>query len=219
MPILELTKTEAARITGGLSNPEKMPEWAWSISAYACNVGTTLAAIPGSVCAECYAFEHRYKFLTTQNAMARRLAALKHPQWIPAMIRLIRDQKHFRWFDSGDIQGIDHLLQIVAVAEGTPETLHWLPTKEYGLIRQYRQTREFPPNLLVRISAPMIDGDPVDIAGQPVSVVVRDRDYVDAYHCPAKSHADKARKLGPNCGTCRNCWDSKVRMIAYPFHN
>ena len=220
MVIGEMTKKEANRITGGLSNPEKMPEGAWSISALLCNVGSKLGAITGSVCETCYALQHRYLWHPAQSAMARRLEALQHPQWIPAMIRLIRDQHHFRWFDSGDIQGMDHLLQIIAVAEGTPDTLHWLPTKEYGLVTKYRKTHEFPPNLIVRVSAPMIDGNPVTIADQPVSVVAKNRDYAGdgAYHCPAKSNADKARKLGPNCGECRNCWNPSIMMIEYPKH-
>ncbi len=43
----------------------------------------------------------------------------------------------FRWFDSGDLQSVEMVRDIVAVAERTPEIRHWLPTREYATVREY----------------------------------------------------------------------------------
>ena len=48
---------EAKEITGGLSNPSKMPGKAYSIPASRCNVGSRLAKVKGSVCEGCYALK------------------------------------------------------------------------------------------------------------------------------------------------------------------
>lgn len=62
---------------GDLSDPEKMPDLAFNISAQACRVGRSLAAVPGTPCFGCYALNGRYRFSNVQNAMDRRLAILQ----------------------------------------------------------------------------------------------------------------------------------------------
>jgi hypothetical protein len=133
---------------------------------------------------------------------------------VEAMTVLVARDKHFRWFDAGDIQGMEHLLKIVQVVEGTPQTNHWLPTKEYGLINKYLNTHySFPKTLVTRVSAPMVDGNPVYIKDQPVSVVSKGRDYTleGAWRCPAKDQGNK-------CLDCRACWNPAIKMIEYPYH-
>ena len=39
----------------------------------------------------------------------KRLQALKDPQWVDAMVTLITGETWFRWHDSGDLQGPEHL--------------------------------------------------------------------------------------------------------------
>ena len=41
-------------IIGGLSKPSKMPEYAYSLPATSCNVGSRPQEIRGSVCQRCY---------------------------------------------------------------------------------------------------------------------------------------------------------------------
>ena len=201
-----LIKT-ATTITGGTSSPGKMPGDSWGISARACNIGSQLARIPGTVCHECYALTGRYRMPVVQAAQDRRLRALHHPQWIPAMARLAKRNAHFRWFDSGDLQSESNLDQIVQVAILTPETHHWLPTREVGIVAQYRRTHTIPSNLIIRISGNWIDGEPprTDLPG---SIVSRHRDYPDAHECPAKFQGNK-------CLDCRACWQSNVDLIMY----
>jgi hypothetical protein len=92
-----------------------------------------------------------YKQLNTEA-----LEAIKSPLWVGAMALLINSKKSkwFRWHDSGDVQDVDHLLKIFAVCKLTPETRHWLPTREAW-------TKDFldqvPSNLTLRFSMPMID--------------------------------------------------------------
>ena len=35
-----------------------------------------------------------------------------------------------RWFDSGDLQSLSHLMKIIEVCEHTPHIKHWLATRE-----------------------------------------------------------------------------------------
>ena len=42
---------------GTLSNPSKMPSYAWGISAKKCLTGSKLAKIPGTICNKCYALK------------------------------------------------------------------------------------------------------------------------------------------------------------------
>jgi hypothetical protein len=147
---------EALKIVGGLSKPSKMPGWAYGIPAAECKTGKKLQDVPGSTCEGCYATKGCYVFPVVQAAQYRRLEAIKSPLWVGAMALLINSKKSkwFRWHDSGDIQDVDHLLKIFAVCKLTPDTRHWLPTREAW-------TQDFldqvPGNLTLRFSMPMID--------------------------------------------------------------
>lgn len=85
-----MTRTEATRITGGLSTPSKMPCRAYGLPAGAqCPTGSKLMLHPGSVCSRCYAQKGKYRFNNVVEAQNRRLASLRHPKWIEAMTKLI----------------------------------------------------------------------------------------------------------------------------------
>ena len=64
----------------------------------------------------------------------------------------------------------------MTIAKNTPKIKHWLPTKEYQLIRQYeKEFGEFPKNLIVRVSAPMVD---TILQGQKhTSSVIKDSEF------------------------------------------
>ncbi len=118
-------KKEALEIIGGLSAPSKMPGYGWSISALKCKRGSKMRLIEGSTCNKCYAMKGRYSFKNTQNAMNRRLNKLNDPKWIEAMTYMLKEEKYFRWFDSGDIQDLSHLLKIVEVCQVEPSNEYW----------------------------------------------------------------------------------------------
>ena len=152
-----MLKKEANKIVGGLSAPGKMPCPSINLPAAACITGSILALIEGTTCYGCYALKGRYKFKNTKIAMARRLEALSHGSWITAMVTLMAGRKYFRWHDSGDLQGAWHLKNILEVCKQTPDTKHWLPTREAKLL-QYMDPEVIPKNLLIRLSATKVNG-------------------------------------------------------------
>ena len=199
-----MLKKEARKITGGLSAPSKMPGPAYNLPAAACITGAKLVKIPGSVCAGCYALKGRYRFGNVQAALNRRLESLTHPEWIPAMVVLIDNTPWFRWHDSGDLQGVQHLKNIFEVCKRTPETRHWMPTREVKFLR-LMDPDVIPPNLIIRISSHMVDQGPVKHWPWTSTVVTSGRT------CPAPEQ-------GNQCKSCRACWDRSTPNIAYGKH-
>ena len=199
-----MLKKEARQITGGLSAPSKMPGPAYNLPATECKTGAKLVKVPDSVCEGCYALKGRYNFRNVRLALARRLASLKHPRWIEAMTVLIKGEPYFRWHDSGDLQSVTHLANIMKVCKATPETSHWLPTREAGLMKVINPAA-IPTNLTIRFSSHMINQKPVKF--WPWTSTVSTGDFT----CPAS-------KQGNQCGSCRNCWDRKVDNVSYPKH-
>jgi hypothetical protein len=204
------TLREAEAIAGKLGKPSKMPGYAYGIPAKYCPVGSKLVNIPGSVCSDCYALKGRYMFKNVRDAQEKRYASLKHPGWVAAMVYMIkyRSCDFFRWHDSGDLQDMDHLDNVVRVALRCPETKFWLPTRENKLIRQYLTVHgNFPKNLVVRVSGAMING--VQLISFPnTSTVTSDLAHST---CPAPRQSN-------NCGLCRDCWDPQVRNVSYHKH-
>ena len=198
-----MLKKEAKEITGGLSAPSKMPGPAYNLPAQGCITGAKLQAIPGSVCAGCYALKGRYNFSNVRLALARRMESLKHPQWVLAMTVLIKGEPVFRWHDSGDLQGVAHLKKIFEVCEATPETSHWLPTREAKFLPLNHDS--IPKNLTIRFSSHMINQKPVKFWPWTSTVSTQ------AFTCPAS-------KQGNQCLSCRNCWSREVANVSYPKH-
>ena len=195
-------KYEAEEITGGLSAPGKMPEGSYNVPASACQTGQKLAKIPGTPCFKCYADNRgRYRFPNVKAALQRRLKSLDHPQWVEAMTVLVKGKKHFRWHDSGDLQGVAHLKKIFEVCKLTPDTAHWLPTQE----RKYLPLGSYPDNLVIRLSNAKNNSKPGNAWSHWSTVVDTGGD------CPAS-------KQGNQCGDCRRCWDPEVKHVTYPKH-
>ena len=199
-----MLKKEARKITGGLSAPNKMPGPSINLPAWNCITGLKLQAVKGSVCAGCYAMKGRYRFRNVREAMDRRLQALEHPQWVEAMVTLITGEPWFRWHDSGDIQSLEHLENIFRVCRKTPETQHWMPTREAQFIKRLK-VNQVPRNLIIRMSSHMIDQGPVSFWPWTSTVVTSGKS------CPAQEQ-------GNQCKNCRACWDRSVKNIAYPKH-
>lgn len=205
-----MNKGEARIYVGGLSDPGKMPCAGYSIPAATCHIGSELRKIEGSVCHGCYAFKGRYPSGVVQKAMYNRLKCMKKKKWVEAMSTIIQDMPYFRWHDSGDLQDENHLEKIMDIAEKTPNTKHWLPTREYKMVENVLRHREKPSNLIIRLSAHMIDeSGPVVLAkrlGIQISEVGTEK-----YTCPALDQ-------GNQCKDCRVCWDQKVFNVVYHKH-
>ncbi len=199
-----MNKKEARKITGGLSAPSKMPGPAYNLPATACITGAKLVKVPGSVCAGCYALKGRYRFTNVQQALRRRLESLDKPYWIHAMVVLIDKAPYFRWHDSGDLQGAWHLKNIFEVCKRTPDTMHWLPTRETGMLK-LMDPDIVPPNLIIRLSGHMINGK--NSTFWPWTSTVS----TEGKTCPAQDQ-------GNQCRDCRACWDRTISNVTYPKH-
>jgi hypothetical protein len=205
---------DARRATGhrsGLGKPSKMPGYSTSLPAKACLVGAKLAKVPGSVCFDCYAMKGNYAYTNVQEGLQRRLDALNDPQWVEGMTTLVGhytdpNDPHFRIHDSGDFQSVEHVLNWVSVARALPWVKMWGPSREIAMIKMARaMAGEWPSNLVIRISAPMV-GKPINIAGPTSSV-----DVDGGNQCPAPTQGNK-------CGDCRACWDPNVSRVNYHKH-
>ena len=220
-------KYEAEKITGGLSAPGKMPEGSYNLPASMCQTGAKLREIPGTPCFGCYAFKGRYNFSNVKDALTRRLESLTHPQWGEAMGVLVQGKNHFRWHDSGDLQGVDHLKKIFEVCKATPETRHWLPTREAKLL-QYTDPEVIPKNLVVRVSGTKVNG-PAPSWWPWTSTVTTIRHTIKkllyfffrikpilkdgSWLCPSQLPLGLAK-----CRRCRACWTHDIRNITYGKH-
>jgi hypothetical protein len=197
---------EAFKIVGGLSKPSKMPGWAYGLPAKECKTGSKLVKVPGSVCHGCYALKGMYRFKPVQEAQYRRLASISSPLWVGAMSLLINSKKskEFRWHDSGDVQDEQHLLKIFAVCKLTPETSHWMPTRE-AWVKSFLPL--CPDNLIIRFSGQFVDQAPVK-SWPHTSTVSSSPELVT---CPSS-------KQGNKCLDCRACWDKSTANICYGKH-
>ena len=141
---------EAIKITEGFTRTSKMPGLSYSLPAWECKTGSKLRQVKGSVCASCYALKGNYtRYPEIKRAQYVRLQALKHPLWVDAMTAQVKRQKYFRWHDAGDVQDLNHLNKIYEVCRLTPDTKHWMPTRE-AWIKDHLNSK--PDNLVIRFS-------------------------------------------------------------------
>ena len=207
-----ITVKQATENIGGLSNPSKMPDdsQSFGISAKQCKTGSQLAKIPGSICEECYALGGFYIMASTTKAHDKRIQKIYSKEWVPSMITLAKRKPFFRWFDSGDIQSMRMLKNIVKIAVAVPTTTFWLPTKENKMVAAYlKKHGTFPSNLIVRVSAPMIDGQPPK-RFELTSTVHKNESPID--------HECNAHNQNNQCMDCRACWNPSIKNISYKYH-
>ena len=202
-----MLKKEAKEITGGLSKPNKMPGPAYNLPARACLTGAKLVKVPGSTCSGCYALKGRYHFPNVKEALNRRLKALQDPRWVSGMITLIKGRPVFRWHDSGDIQSAQHLKNIFEICKATPDTKHWLPTREAQFLK-YLDPEVVPKNLKIVFSDHMND-QAHGVTFWPYTSGVTTKP--GAVTCPSSKQDNK-------CLDCRKCWDRDVKRVIYGKH-
>jgi len=204
----------ALQIIHSLGYATKMPCYTYSTSAYDCNRGSKLRLVPGSVCNKCYARRGNFARPTIQAGLKARASAMDHPQWCEAMGIVLTCEEHsghFRWYSSGDMRNLGDLLKICDVAKRTPHIRHWLPTHEIGILAAFKRAGfVYPSNLVVRLSADMIEQKPsgamLERLGVLGGAVSKKR-----WNCPASTQDN-------NCGTCRKCWLKSVRVVTYKYH-
>ncbi len=238
------TTTELLETIGGLSAPAKMPCHSWSIPATECKLGALLRKREGSTCHSCYALKGMYVMPNVRAAMERRLAILREAMADgQARLRFVRefsevlnrkaettrkrvargqtvrrDGRFFRWHDAGDLQGPAHLSIIADIAQRTPDVRHWLPTREVGQVAAWVRSGAYrPANLMIRLSAPMVDQEPAGLA------VALARNFEGIAHSSVSHHhligeLCIAPSQDGECRDCRRCWDAGRENISYHLH-
>ena len=214
--VIFMKKAQAQAVCGSITHTTKMPCGSYSLPTEACQTGYKMAQLPGSVCASCYADKGFYRAYAAKIKPAQhaRLDSINGEFWVDGMVNLIENDAFFRWHDSGDLQGLWHLEKIAQVARLTPQTRHWLPTREYGMVKEYISKHGLlPENLIVRLSA-MYPDKPVKI---PASLVgVHNVTASNVHTAKPIGTACKAPDQNGACMDCRACWTNEV--ISYALH-
>ena len=215
----------------------KMPGSSFATDPFACAVGAKLAVVPGSTCAECYARRIakmrpsvRLGYERNEHALveASRLTGEARELFIAGMrdqiLRAVdkTGEPFHRWFDAGDLASLEVLILINEIALATPSIKHWLPTRELAIARRFNarwmnfspsgerlDTLKLADNLIIRASAPMVDGRAPHRF--PHTSTVHKLNAPIGHACPAQSQ-------GNNCGDCRACWDKNVPNVSYHKH-
>jgi hypothetical protein len=230
-----ITLKEAIAIAGPLGFPSKMPGTSYGISAKACITGSKLAAIEGSTCHGCYALKGNYLYPSVEKAHEKRLAGISHPAWPIAVAKQITiahetgkgrtgpiDSGWHRWHDSGDLQSESHLAKICVVATLTPHVRHWLPTRELQIVKSYVANGGIvPDNLLIRVSATMVDGQATKAWPHTSGVHTAWVHYTPLSDLPPPArHGERctAPENDGRCGPCRMCWDPEIPHTTYAKH-
>ena len=211
-----MLKKDASMLTGGLTQTSKMPCKSYSLPTEACQTGFKMSKIAGSVCSVCYADKGFYKMY--QNAIKpaqfARLDSINDPVWVDAMVTLIGLDPYFRWHDSGDLQSLEHFEKIVLVSTLTPTTRHWLPTREYSIIKAFiAKGGIIPKNLIVRLSGMYPDKAVI------VPKTLQNVKGITTSNVHTKKPlglACKAPEQDGECRDCRACWTDKP--VSYLMH-
>lgn len=232
---------EARRIIGSLSFPSKMPGTSYGLPATACIAGQKLAALENSVCHGCYALKDRHSWRNAVVSQSRRLASLTHPQWVTAMVRLLRhihgkdkiridlgisgqrlmrrggvrwrynETGFHRWHDSGDLQSVEHFARICDVARATPKIKHWIPTQELRFVTRYIESGGIIPENLLVRVSGVFIDEGTARSWPTISTVFTKSPPTGAHVCPAPSQEHR-------CMDCRACWSPKVPHVGYALH-
>ena len=209
--MISLSKEEKIYYKKMLSSTSKLGVKSISLDAKKCKTGSKLAKKSGTVCNGCYALKGCYVFPVVKDAMQRRLDFFNSPNFIPIMVWLLQSQrkKFFRWFDSGDIQNVFMGLNILEVCKQTPDIKHWIPTKEYKFWRQVLKIEKLPDNVVLRMSSPNIDQEPLKEFNNTSTVHENKKAF--GLECIAYKQDGK-------CLDCKACYDPKIKNISYPKH-
>ena len=217
-----MTIKDMERAVGGLSRPSKMPGFAYGLSADDCIVGSLLRkvgrskGIPTS-CGTCYAKKGMYVFPNVKRAHENRAKTMENlSQWTTNMIVLLRTKyrnkkgkdRVFRWHDSGDVQSMEHISAIMAIAEELSDIKFWVPTQEKEMFSEWLAAGNImPKNVVVRLSAAIIGKTRKTVPGLLASTINTGNGF-----------ACKAPKQGGECKNCRACWNPEIPSIDYKKH-
>ncbi|MBC8430253.1 MAG: hypothetical protein H8D92_02520 [Pelagibacteraceae bacterium] len=222
-----------------LTSTSKMSNGSFGYSASNCKAGGYLQKIKNSICSLCYGMVGCYAFKNYITKSKRTVESVSKEFWKEGMVFLInkKQYKEFRWFDNGDLLSDKMLRDVFYIAEHTPDVKHWLPTKEYRMIRRVIESGlHKPDNLDIRLSAFKINGKPpMKLArrlGVNCSVSLTPKEFkkrinsLGGFKChTAYSIKGKYKETNPelyerlsSCSGCTACYNNKVDVIYYEVH-
>ena len=201
-----------------LSKTSKLGTKSWSLQA---GIPADGGTCPGAVaedggyvtaCQGCYARSGMYHFGAVKAVRADNKQDWQRDGWVADMVAALKKDKHFRWFDSGDMYAIQLAEKMLAIMEATPNTKHWLPTRmhKFPKFQSIIAKMAALPNVMVRPSSDAVDG--TYTKGVHGSTILPNGTSAEGVHtCPAYTQGGK-------CLTCRACYDKSVEVIGYPAH-
>lgn len=164
-------------------------------------------------CQGCYAVGGNYRYPNVKAPRVENREDWKRPEWVADMVAALRNDRFFRWFDSGDMYALPLAEKIFQVMEATPWVRHWLPTRmhKFSKFADVLARMQALPNVMVRPSSDSVTGE--YIPGIHGSTIVPTLDQVPegATLCHAATNAGK-------CGPCRACYSKDISVVAYVAH-
>ena len=197
-----------------LSKTSKLGTKSWSLQALETCPGSKAA--DGSLvpaCSGCYATTGMYHFGAVKAVRADNKADWKRDGWTADMVKALSKDKHFRWFDSGDMYSLELAEKMYQIMVNTPNTKHWLPTRmhKFPKFQAIIAKMQALDNVMVRPSSDAVDGTYTKgVHGStilPEGAPVPDGVVV----CNAPNQDGK-------CMDCRACYDKQVPVIGYVAH-
>ena len=82
-----------------------------------------------AACAGCYAVGGNYRFRNVVEPRKENREDWKRDTWVSDMVAALRNERFFRWFDSGDMYALPLAEKILLVMDATPDVKLWLPTR------------------------------------------------------------------------------------------
>ena len=166
-----------------------------------------------AACAGCYAVGGNYRYPNVREPRIENREDWKRPEWVADMVAALRNDRFFRWFDSGDMYALPLAEKILEVMKLTPDVRHWVPTRMYKF-RKFADViarMQALPNVMVRPSSDSVTGEYTPGVHGSTIVPAADQVPAGATLCHAANNAGK-------CGACRACYSKDVAVVAYVAH-
>lgn len=185
----------------------------WSLQARkTCPGSFDVAGELVAACAGCYAVGGNYRFRNVVEPREENQIDWKRDEWVSDMVAALRNERFFRWFDSGDMYALPLAEKILLVMEATPEVKHWLPTRmhKFSKFGPVLTAMQALPNVMVRPSSDSVTGDfEAGLHGSTIVPDIMPRQGVKL--CHAATNDGK-------CGPCRDCYSKDIPVIGYLAH-
>ena len=163
-------------------------------------------------CSGCYATTGMYNFPNVKAPRLDNKEDWKREDWAADMIKALKKEKYFRWFDSGDMYALELANKIYTIMQATPHVKHWLPTRmaKFPKFNTILSKMQALPNVMVRFSSDSVMGQYTKEHG---SVIVPTLADVNDNMSPCLAYESDGK-----CNGCRKCYDKEIPVIAYIAH-